>query len=96
MKWGRCPFGFAPLLKRVVGIPGDLVEVDEWVKVNGTIVDHSPLIEEVASFYGAKTLLKKLASREIWVMGDTDDSFDSRYFGAYQIMGAIPVQQPAF
>ena len=96
LKWGRCPFGFAPLLKRVVGVPGDVVEVDEWVKVNGAIVDHSSLIKEVATFYSAKPLLKKLSSREIWVMGDTENSFDSRYFGAYQIKGAIPVQQPAY
>lgn len=84
---GRCPSGVRPLLKRVSGVPGDVVEVTpHGVHVNGVALPMSrPLPTDAAGRdmprlpAGPQTI----AHDELWVMSDTNPrSFDSRYFGA--------------
>ena len=96
LKWGRCPFGFAPLLKRVVGVPGDVVRVDNRVTINGKSVNHGSLVKEVASIFKSTRLARILTDQELWVMGDTADSFDSRYFGAIPVGVVIGQHQLVF
>ena len=96
LKWGHCPSGFAPLLKRVVAVPGDVVRVVNRVVVNGKSVNHGSLIKEVAALYRSTPVLQTLTDRELWVMGDTEDSFDSRYFGAIPVGSVIGQQRLVF
>jgi len=79
-----CPNGLEPLLKRVVGVPGDIVEANATgVTITGLDIPNSiPVVR-----YNDISLLPQLKyhhqllSGEYWVMGNTARSYDSRYFG---------------
>lgn len=83
------------LIKRVVGLPGDTVTIDEHfnILVNNSLVAkglwHLQDIDQKLvkqRFVGSRIL----AADEFWVMGFSEKSFDSRYFGpihADQIKG---------
>ena len=73
------------LIKRVVAVEGDRVDVSAKVSVNGHELVNS-LVREVDS--GGRLLPHEaigglVRPGEVWVMSDfSDRSFDSRYFGA--------------
>lgn len=82
---GACPDGSLPLIKRVVGVAGDLVTAtDQGVEINGHPVPNSrPLDLDIRGqalphVRGIFTLKQG----EIWTAGEHPNSFDSRYFGA--------------
>lgn len=81
------------LVKFLVGLPGDTIEVtaDERVLING--VEYGDTLQAASVFgmapdrFVGKTTL---ADNEYWFMGDTPESFDSRYWGSVskeQIIG---------
>lgn len=84
-----------PLVKVLVGLPGDTVEIDSRlsIKVNGETVGYGlPILEKFdlneSDFISAKP--KILGNDEYWFMGVHKLSFDSRYWGAIdeqQILG---------
>jgi conjugative transfer signal peptidase TraF len=87
---GGCPDRRQPLLKRIVGEPGDIIFYDEQgVWVNGQPVKQSkpsakdtagrPLEHFAWGFYDLKP-------GQYWVMGDHPMSFDSRYFGPVDVV----------
>lgn len=83
--------GLAPIFedgtliaKYVRGVPGDHVEVteDHEVRINGEVIEAGlPYASTIGmaeeAFVGSMTI----PEGEFWVMGDTDYSFDSRYWG---------------
>jgi len=81
---GSCPDGSMPLIKRVVGIAGDLVTAsDAGIDINGQSVPNSrPL--DLDTKESALPHLRgsfRLKQGEIWAAGEHPNSFDSRYFG---------------
>jgi signal peptidase I len=72
--------GDEDLIKRVVGLPGETIEVrDNHVMVNGTPIEETYLPEVFMPDEPPITV----GSDEVFVMGDNRDaSFDSRRFGA--------------
>ena len=83
---GPCPGGFIKLIKKIVGMPGDTIEIDGLVCINRFPLPHST----ITSLWGNPAFAKKktirLGEDEVWVMSDyNDQSFDSRYFGALKI-----------
>ena len=72
------------LAKYVRGVPGDCIKVSsKGVFVNDMLVAEGfsaahRLDLDPESFYGQRCLKEK----EYWMLGDTSESFDSRYFGA--------------
>ena len=78
-----CPESeLAPLLKRLVGVPGDQVAItNQGITINGHKIENSKIkykFFEQMIHPGVYTL----KSNEYWVMSSYNaDSFDSRYFG---------------
>ncbi len=86
LKRGPCAGQVRPLLKRVLAGPGDRVAVvEEGVRVNGVLLDHSR--PNRRDFQGRALPALHVDERtlhddELLVMSDTNDlSFDSRYYG---------------
>ena len=83
--WGT-PKAF---LKRVAGLPGDMVEAGEYglIRVAGEVIPNSaPLSADRAGrSLRAFQLPVVLASDEIWLLSDSPRGFDSRYLGPARI-----------
>lgn len=98
---GSCPGSFMPLIKPVVAIAGDRVEVDEaGVRVNGELVAHSkPLARDTE---GRPLTLPFEGERQVpvgqIVVVSTYNrlSFDSRYFGMVSAAGVRGVAEPTW
>lgn len=96
---GNCPGGFRPLLKRVAGLPGDVVAVaDDGVRLNGRLLPWSkPLVLDLGRRPLPRLAGKDFALQEdqLWVMSDTQPhSFDSRYFGPIERAWVRAVVRP--
>lgn len=86
LDWGSCPGGYSALLKPVVAIPGDRVTITmEGISVNGHRMPNSkPLATDRV---GRPLTPVKFGTYEIkpgtvWLLSNSPQSFDSRYFGA--------------
>jgi len=96
---GSCPDGVEPVLKAVVAIAGDLVEVTRaGVTVNGELLPHSAPLErdrggrQLAAF---PALTQRLRPGEIWLHSPFEDrSWDSRYFGPVPLECVATVVEP--
>jgi len=79
---GRCPSGTYPLLKKIVAVAGDDVEVKDFVYIEGKLQTNSNVYKwnnlvRMFPCYGKHTITPGM----IWVMSDYNNrSFDSRYF----------------
>lgn len=85
---GPCPDGSLPLIKRVVGVAGDLVtETDAGIEINGLPVRHSrPLdLEFTGRALPHLRGVFRLQAGEIWAAGEHPNSFDSRYYGPVKL-----------
>lgn len=90
-------------IKRVVGVPGDTVELNSWItKVNGEVIDDNNR-DEAEKHLSQMIKNKKrdntpvifqLQNDEYYVMGDNrEDSADSRKYGPIQKLSIISVLQ---
>ncbi len=71
--------GIVPLLKRVVGVPGDRIGIDDsGITINGALLPHTARIISPAVPMDRRYILP--ADKYI-LAGDTGNSLDSRYFG---------------
>jgi len=85
---GSCPDGSMPLIKRVVGVAGDLVTAtDAGIEINGLPVPNSRPLDLDARGSALPHLRGtfNLKQGEIWTAGEHPNSFDSRYFGPVKI-----------
>jgi len=81
---GSCPDGSMPLIKRVVGVAGDLVTVtNHGVEINGQPVSNSKPLDLYTKGQDLPQMrgIFVLKQGEIWTAGEHPNSFDSRYFG---------------
>ena len=74
------------LLKRAVGVAGDTVHITEsGVLINNRLINNSKsqaTAKNVALNPLPVGYKHTLTGGQVWLMGDTSNSYDSRYFGA--------------
>ena len=96
---GDCPGGVQAAIKRVVAVPGDVVEVEpSRVRVNGRSVPDSA----TAGHDSRGRVLAHMpwgrhvvVAGEVWLLGTHDPrSWDSRYFGALNAAQVRATLQP--
>ena len=97
---GFCPGGYGPLLKRVLAVPGDRVQVaGDGVRIDGRVV---PLSAPMWADGGGRTLPRYVQDRvlnasELMLMSDVSPvSFDARYFGPVDRAQVQSVIEPFF
>ena len=96
---GKCSDGFAPLLKQIVAMPGDLVDVTQVaIKVNGKIYAHSKTLLTDSKGRDMPYIAPgqyKVTENTYWVLAiDHPNSLDSRYFGAIPKSAILHAMKP--
>lgn len=101
LRAGACPNGLEPLLKRVAGMPGDLLEIgQDGIAINGKLWPQSRAVSRdshgrpmpKAENFGSQTIPGGLAL----VLSDQHfGGFDSRYFGLVPVASLRKVE-PVF
>lgn len=92
---GTCTHGVAspgvpPVLKLVVGVPGDAYRVTEQgVEVAGRLVAAPPLRRDRAGRPLASAGVGVVPAGEWFVIGASRDSWDSRYYGPLRLVGGV-------
>jgi len=97
--FGNCPSHYEHLLKIVVGVSGDKVELHkQGVYINGTLLPQSAVLSQdglgrpLLPFSKNSIVLKP---DELWVMTNRSPlSFDSRYFGPIRLAQISDVVKP--
>ena len=96
---GNCPEGVSLIVKEIVAIAGDVIELqEEFLAINGVVVDRTPL----RSFDSLGRPLdhvqpgrRLVADGEVWVLGsERSRSWDSRYFGAVPVESTVASAKP--
>jgi conjugative transfer signal peptidase TraF len=95
---GRCAGDYVPMIKQVVGVEDDLVEVGGNVKINGTDLASSEINADVAKTSRlSQPNWIRLDKGSVWLMSTyTPRSFDSRYFGAISAATIESFIEPVF
>ena len=97
---GQCRGGYYPLLKKVVALQGDNVEIKKYVYINGEKQKKSKLYKKDPK----GNLLPKSKENNIsikkgymFLLSDYHElSFDSRYIGAVEINRTISLMRPYY
>ena len=81
---GPCPSGLTPLLKTVAALPGDKIEIDAVVRINGQVIIDTDVVsvdDEGRALPRAEGSL--LGPGKVFLLSNAaPHGFDSRYFGA--------------
>lgn len=97
---GTCDGGYYPLLKKVVGLQGDKIEIKDYVYINGKKQKKSKLYKKDPK----GNLLPRSKENNItipqgymFLLSDYHElSFDSRYIGAVEMNRAISLMYPYY
>ena len=79
-------FNYRPMIKKVMGIPGDHVTLSNYVYINGKKINNSIIFQKDSK---NRSLPKSndciVQPDAVWVISDSQYGFDSRYFGSIPI-----------
>ena len=95
---GNCPGHAIPILKKVVGVPGDNIEIgDGYLAINGVLLLDGFLLKQDASGRELPHLEPQtitLAADEYFLLASHPRSWDSRYTGSVQRAQIIATVRP--
>ncbi len=91
-------WGYAPLLKKIVGVPGDRIVISkQGVAVNGKLILNSIIKYRAFSILVSPGYTHRLGLDEYWLMSDySPNSLDSRYIGPIKASEIFQITQPIF
>lgn len=90
LRSGLCPSGYAPLIKTVVAVSGQVIVIGHNVSIDGAELSHSALVTRDAQgralvpFVGGT-----VPANNVFLHSDFPGSFDSRYFGPVPVSGIL-------
>lgn len=98
---GSCKERVEPVIKKVVAVGGDVVELTpKLIIVNGVVLPHSTTFlrdEDNRSIPAIARGRYKLSDTDVWLYGERDvKSWDSRYFGAINKASIRSILKPIF
>ncbi len=81
-QWGVCD-NHTPVLKRVLALEGDQIDVDHYVVLNGEVVSSAPVLSTDTSGRPLEAASGgEMGPDDVWLISDhIPNSYDSRYFG---------------
>ena len=95
VRTGLCPGWFSPLIKTVVALPGQSVEIGLNVEIDGVVLIHSDVRALDAE---GRTLTPYsdgiVAADHLFIHSEFAGSYDSRYFGPIPADGILGLAQP--
>ena len=94
----KCSGNFAPFLKKLVGLPGDMITIDrDGVSINGQSVKNSRIKYKNFELVIHPGYQRTLKPGEYWVMSSySPNSLDSRYFGPVKRSAIIMTSKPLY
>lgn len=90
LRWGLCSGEAGPLIKQVVAVAGQQVEIGKDVSIDGAVLDNSRLVERDGRGrplrpYSGGTV----PPGEVFLHSSFPGSWDSRYFGPVPVAGIL-------
>ncbi|MFG1465857.1 conjugative transfer signal peptidase TraF [Xanthobacter sp. DSM 24535] len=92
---GPCPGWIAPLIKKIVAVAGQQIDVGAAIRIDGRLLPHSDLR---AADAGGRPLIAYsggvVPAGFLFLHSEFEGSYDSRYFGPVPAAGVIGLAQP--
>jgi conjugative transfer signal peptidase TraF len=95
LRKGLCPGGLAPLIKRIVAIEGQIIEVADTITIDGQLLPKSEVRTTDASGCPLRTYAGGVVPvGQLFLHSDYRGSYDSRYFGPVPASGLLGLAEP--
>jgi len=94
LRAGLCPGGVAPLIKSVIAVAGQRVEVGQDIRVDGVVIAHSTIAKVDAKARPLSAYSGGVVSDgSVLLHSGFRSSYDSRYFGPLPASGILGLAQ---
>lgn len=94
LRSGLCPGGFGPLIKTVIAVAGQRVDITDRVAIDGVPIPRSRIIEKDAQGRSLRHDQSGMVRPgEVYLHSDFIGSWDSRYFGPVPESGVLGLAQ---
>lgn len=91
---GLCPGGFGPLIKTVIAVAGQRVDVTDRVAIDGVPIPRSRIIERDAQGRSLRHNQSGMVPPgQVYLHSGFIGSWDSRYFGPVPVSGVLGLAQ---
>ena len=94
LRSGLCPGGFGPLIKTVIAVAGQRVDVTDRVAIDGVPIPGSRIMQNDAQGRSLRRDRSGIVRPgEVYLHSDFIGSWDSRYFGPVPVSGVLGLAQ---
>jgi len=97
LRSGLCPGWFSPLIKTVVAVSGQQIDISMTVAIDGTRLAHSDVRRTDAEGRQLPVFAGGVVpSGQVFLHSNFAGSYDSRYFGPIPVEGLLGLAVPVF